>query len=132
MLLPSAAADGGALLQRLERMERRLSVSGGAVEPAPAVREAPVREAPVREAPVREAPVREVALQGPARAGRARVRRTGRRRTAGPVIRQRDTARPEEAPADSAQPVASIAPDDLEAFARDLRALRATADLEYP
>jgi len=48
------------------------------------------------------------------------------------VIRQRDTARPEEPPADSAQPVASIAPDDLEAFARDLRALRATADLEYP
>jgi hypothetical protein len=48
------------------------------------------------------------------------------------VIRQRDTARPEEPPTDSAQPVASIAPDDLEAFARDLRALRATADLEYP
>jgi len=48
------------------------------------------------------------------------------------VIRQRDTARPDEPPSDSAQPVASIAPDDLEAFARDLRALRATADLEYP
>ena len=31
-----------------------------------------------------------------------------------------------------AQPVASIAPDDLEAFARDLRALRAKADLDYP
>ena len=28
--------------------------------------------------------------------------------------------------------MASIAPDDLEAFARDLRALRATADLDYP
>jgi len=63
MLLPSAAADGGALLQRLERMERRLSVSGGAVEPAPAVREAPVREAPVRDAPVREAAVREAAVR---------------------------------------------------------------------
>jgi hypothetical protein len=50
---------------------------------------------------------------------------------AGPVIRQRDTAVPEERPA-GAQPVASIAPDDLEAFARDLRALRAKADLEYP
>jgi len=48
------------------------------------------------------------------------------------VIRQRDTALPEETPADTAQPVASIAPDDLEAFARDLRALRATADLDYP
>src|SRR5439155_11406947 len=50
----------------------------------------------------------------------------------GPVIRQRDTALPEEPPAGAAQPVASIAPDDLEAFARDLRALRAKADLDYP
>ena len=59
MLLPSAAADGGALLQRLERMERRLSVSGGAVEPAPAVRDASVREAPGREPPGRDAPGRQ-------------------------------------------------------------------------
>ena len=35
-------------------------------------------------------------------------------------------------PAGPAQPVASIASDGLEAFARDLRALRATADLDYP
>ena len=48
------------------------------------------------------------------------------------MIRQRDTALPEEQPAGPALPVASIAPDDLEAFARDLRALRARADLEYP
>jgi len=48
------------------------------------------------------------------------------------VIRQRDTALPEEQPPGLAPPVASIAPDGLEAFARDLRALRATADLEYP
>jgi hypothetical protein len=47
------------------------------------------------------------------------------------VIRQRDTAVPEERPT-GAQPVASIAPDDLETFARDLRALRAKADLDYP
>jgi hypothetical protein len=47
------------------------------------------------------------------------------------VIRQRDTAVPEGRPA-GAQPVASIAPDDLEAFARDLRALRAKAGIEYP
>src|SRR4029077_15886642 len=40
--------------------------------------------------------------------------------------------RPKGPRAGSPQPVASIAPDDLEAFARDLRALRATADLEYP
>jgi len=48
------------------------------------------------------------------------------------VIRQRDTALPDEQPPGLAEPVASIAPDGLEAFARDLRALRATADLEYP
>jgi DNA polymerase-3 subunit gamma/tau len=67
MLLPSAAADGGAVLQRLERMERRLSVSGAAAETAP-VREARVEQAhvpeataPVTPAPVREAPARAAA-----------------------------------------------------------------------
>ena len=39
---------------------------------------------------------------------------------------------PEDRPGGPAQPVASIAPDGLEAFARDLRALRAKADLDYP
>jgi hypothetical protein len=48
------------------------------------------------------------------------------------VIRQRDTAVPGDRPGGPAQPVASLAPDDLEAFARDLRALRAKADLDYP
>lgn len=50
----------------------------------------------------------------------------------GPVIRQRDTALPEDQPGGPVQPAASIAPDNLEAFARDLRALRAQADLDYP
>ena len=50
----------------------------------------------------------------------------------GPVIRQREMAVPEDRPGGPAQPVASIAPDGLEAFARDLRTLRAKADLEYP
>ena len=48
------------------------------------------------------------------------------------MIRQRDAAVPEDRPGGPAQPVASIALDDLEAFARDLRALRAKADLDYP
>jgi hypothetical protein len=48
------------------------------------------------------------------------------------VIRQRETAVPGDRPGGAAQPVASIAPDGLEAFARDLRALRAKADLDYP
>ena len=48
------------------------------------------------------------------------------------MIRQRETAIPEDRPVGTAQPLASIAPDGLEAFARDLRALRAKADLDYP
>ena len=50
----------------------------------------------------------------------------------GPVIRQREAALPDKRPLGAAQPVASIAPDGLESFARDLRALRAKAKLEYP
>lgn len=50
----------------------------------------------------------------------------------GPVIRQRETAVPEERTAGPSQPLASIAPDGLEAFARDLRVLRGQAGLEYP
>jgi hypothetical protein len=51
---------------------------------------------------------------------------------AGPVIRRRETAVPGERPLGQTQAVASIAPDGLESFARDLRALRATAELDYP
>jgi hypothetical protein len=51
---------------------------------------------------------------------------------AGPVIRQRESALPGERPTGAAQPVASIAPDGLDSFARDLRALRAKAELDYP
>ena len=50
----------------------------------------------------------------------------------GPVIRQRETGVPEERTTAASQPLASIAPDGLEAFARDLRALRAQANLDYP
>jgi hypothetical protein len=48
------------------------------------------------------------------------------------VIRQRENAVPEERQAAEEQPAASIAPDGLESFARDLRALRARAELDYP
>jgi hypothetical protein len=49
---------------------------------------------------------------------------------AGQVIRQRETAVPEAGPAPATSAV-SIAPDGLESFARDLRALRAKAELDY-
>ena len=47
------------------------------------------------------------------------------------MIRQRENAVPDERAA-PAQPTVSIAPDGLESFARDLRALRAKAELDYP
>ena len=100
MLLPSAAADGGALLQRLERMERRLSVSGGAVEPAPAVRDAPGRDAPVREAPVREAPVREAPVRD-APAGEAPAPETAKET---PAARSRRSRPDQPEPAAAAPP----------------------------
>jgi hypothetical protein len=51
---------------------------------------------------------------------------------AGQVIRQRENALPDEPPAAAAQAAVSIAPDGLESFARDLRAMRAKAELDYP
>ena len=50
----------------------------------------------------------------------------------GHLIRQRDTAVPELRPISASAPVAAIAPDGLESFARDLRALRSKAELDYP
>ena len=50
---------------------------------------------------------------------------------AGQVIRQRENGVPEERPV-KAEPAVSIAPDGLESFARDLRAMRAKAELDYP
>jgi hypothetical protein len=48
------------------------------------------------------------------------------------VIRQRENAVPSNTPAAPPQAAVSIAPDGLESFARDLRALRAQAELDYP
>jgi len=96
MLLPSASADGGALLQRLERMERRLSAAGDPVEaPAAPVREAPARE--VRAAPVREAPVRE------APAGEAPAKEAAQVRPA-PAQEEATEARPRRAQQDEPEP----------------------------
>jgi hypothetical protein len=50
----------------------------------------------------------------------------------GHVIKQRDSAVPDQRRIGAAAPIAAIAPDGLESFARDLRALRAKAELDYP
>jgi len=54
-------------------------------------------------------------------------------RVGSPVIRQRDSALPDPAPGGrGAVPIAAIESDSVAAFARDLRVLRAKAELDYP
>ncbi|MGY1672525.1 DNA polymerase III subunit gamma and tau [Geodermatophilus sp. SYSU D00710] len=57
MLLPATDDSAVATLQRLERLERRLSIAGGG-DGGGQIADVPVRESPVREAP-RPAPVRD-------------------------------------------------------------------------
>jgi hypothetical protein len=52
-------------------------------------------------------------------------------RAGGPVIRQRDSALPDP-PQGSKGVIAAIETDNIAAFARDLRVLRAKAGLDYP
>jgi hypothetical protein len=52
-------------------------------------------------------------------------------RAGGPVIRQRNSALP-ETPGGGKGPIAAIENDNVGAFARDLRVLRAKAELDYP
>jgi hypothetical protein len=60
------------------------------------------------------------------------TRNTGAFGTAGgPVITQRDSALPDQPPGVKG-PIAALELDSVAAFARDLRVLRATADLDYP
>jgi DNA polymerase III subunit gamma/tau len=59
MMLPDAATDSAALLQRMERLERRLTAGGTAAEaPVAPAAAAPVKAAPVKAAPVKAAPVK--------------------------------------------------------------------------
>lgn len=50
----------------------------------------------------------------------------------GTVIRQRDSALPDPPPDTGTGPIAAIETDNVAAFARDLRVLRAKAGLDYP
>jgi DNA polymerase-3 subunit gamma/tau len=63
MLLPGTDGSAAATLQRLERLERRMSIAGEHVSRP--VAEAPRREAPLREAASTEAPVREAPRPAP-------------------------------------------------------------------
>ncbi|MGY1812760.1 DNA polymerase III subunit gamma and tau [Blastococcus sp. SYSU D00820] len=118
MLLPGTDDSAAGTLQRLERLERRMSIAGehagrvggGAVAEAP-VREVPVREAPVRE-PVREAPVREPVHEAPRPAPAAEQQPAGPRREF--VRKSQVAAAPPRAPepARVPAPAAAAADDD--------------------
>ncbi len=136
MLLPGTDDAAAATLQRLERLERRMSIAGEhagrPVADAP-VREAPVRAAPVRETParevtpVREAPVREAPVrEAPAREAPAREAPAAEpaARDAGAASR-REYVRPSRASA-AAPPATPAAPTPASS------APAATADDDWP
>ncbi|SNS94902.1 DNA polymerase III, tau subunit [Geodermatophilus saharensis] len=82
MLLPATDGSAAATLQRLERLERRLSIAGdGAAADVPLrdtpVRDTPVRDVPVRDVPVRDVPVREAPRPAPAGDEPAPAERSG-------------------------------------------------------
>ena len=56
----------------------------------------------------------------------------GFERAGGTIIRQRDSALPDPVPGAEGGPIAAIETDNIAAFARDLRVLRAKAGLDYP
>jgi DNA polymerase-3 subunit gamma/tau len=115
MLLPETDASAAATLQRLERLERRMSIAGEHAgrpvtevpvrEAAP--RAAPVREAPVREAPVPEVPVREAAVrEAPAVEAAPRPAAPAPASSREGYVRP-SQQRPETAPPSSARPAAA-------------------------
>nr|WP_239520270.1 DNA polymerase III subunit gamma and tau [Blastococcus saxobsidens] len=128
MLLPATDGSSVATLQRLERLERRMSIAGEhAGRPEPAVAEAPVRAVPAREParePVREAPAREAAPPAAPAADAGAARREFVRRsqaaaaaapTAPPAAPPAPTTAPSPAPAAAeppapARPAAAAAP----------------------
>jgi hypothetical protein len=62
----------------------------------------------------------------------ARPAAGGFERAGGTIIRQRDSALPDQPPGSGSGPIAAIETDNIAAFARDLRVLRAKAGLDYP
>ncbi len=84
--------------------------------------EGPLGQGPLGQGPLGQGP----AGQGPLGQGEADAPQLS-----GNLIKQRNAALPERG-LTGTQPLAAIAPDGLDSFARDLRALRAKAELDYP
>ncbi|ACV77064.1 DNA polymerase III subunit gamma and tau [Nakamurella multipartita] len=112
MLLPATADGDGALLQRLERMERRMEIA--ADEPEPTAR--PVRQPTAVEIPLAEPAGPEPAAEPEQRTGtaeRAAERTAAGRPAQGPNAQQRPAASRPAAPARPQRPEATPAGPDL-------------------
>jgi len=117
MLLPDAAADSAALLQRIERLERRNAAIAGAPEPARAnparanparANPAPANPAPANPAPAKAAPPQPVPTKtAPAKAARSEPETT---QTPAPASEEAPEVAPEPAAAAPEQPAPTPEP----------------------
>ncbi len=89
--------------------------------------EGPLGQGPAGQGPAGQGPVGQGSL-GSATQGHGEAEAP---QLSGNLIKQRNAALPDRE-LSGTQPLAAIAPDGLESFARDLRALRAKAELDYP
>jgi DNA polymerase-3 subunit gamma/tau len=131
MLLPATDGSAAATLQRLERLERRMSIAGEhAGRPAP---EAPARDAaPVRDAPVREVPVHEAAPP-PAPATPPEAEAAGpRKEYVRPSQRSAAPAPAPAAPAAAAAPAADDWPETVRPGSGISRPAAAPAPAQQP
>ena len=107
MQLPDAAADSAAILQRIERLERRnaaITAAPAEPEPQPAAKAAPAKAAPAKAAPAK--PVRKAVPPEPAQAERA------------PVAEAAPKPEPVAEPAKPAAPAVAIGAIDAAAIRR--------------
>jgi DNA polymerase-3 subunit gamma/tau len=124
MLLPAAEESHSALMQRLERMERRLEI-GGMASPAPSQAPVPARQA--QPAPVQPAPVRAPEPPAPAPQAAAPAPQTPAPQASAPQVSPPPAAaptRPADPPAaapqprsEPAQPVAPVPPGSMDTTA---------------
>ena len=105
--VPEASLDAEALLARIERLERRLSIAGAELPtqaaPGPAVAEPATRPAPARSAPSSTAHVAGSAMAAPASSAHGSGSAKGAPATASPG-QDRPEAPPDAAPAAEARP----------------------------
>ncbi|HEV7206698.1 MAG TPA: DNA polymerase III subunit gamma and tau [Jatrophihabitans sp.] len=146
MMLPDATADAAAVLQRLERLERRMTASGGSAPAeappkagpvtSPPAKVAPEKPAPEKPAPAQAAPVKAAAPERPAERSPARSPETATiqpesERPAATVAAARPEPEPAPPAADGALDANALRrlwPEILEVVKQSSRRTRALLD----